>query len=75
MNNKPTTFSELLANWASPKELSVDLAIPYINSQQMKMRGSVSVKHWPRLIQAAAAKGVKITANDLVALRSRKVDA
>ena len=75
MKTKPTTFPELLSLWPSPKDLSLALGVPYINAQQMKMRKSVSVKHWPQLIQAARAEGVKITSDDLVAMRLRKIAA
>lgn len=75
MKTKPSTFAELLALWESPKALSAELGVPYINAQQMKRRKSVGIDHWPRLIQVAATKGVKLTTDDLVAMRSRKVAA
>ena len=75
MNAKPTTFKELLDLWDTPKALSAELGVPYINAQQMKRRQSVGVDHWPTLIKLAASKGVKITTDDLVAMRSRKVAA
>ena len=68
MNKKPDTFDELLSLWESPKALSADLGVPYINAQQMKLRKSVGVDHWPRMIELASARGVKIDANDLLAM-------
>lgn len=70
MNSKPTTFDELLALWETPKALSIALNVPYINAQAMKRRKSIGVDHWPRLIELAAEQGVKITADDLLRMRT-----
>lgn len=70
MSKTPTTFDELLALWDSPKALSVDLNVPYINAQAMKRRKSVGVDHWPRLIELAAERGVRLTADDLLRMRA-----
>lgn len=77
METKPDTFEKLLELWKTPKALSADLGVPYINAQQMFRRKSVGIDHWPRLIDLASAKGVQITNDDLVAmsLRRREVAA
>jgi hypothetical protein len=72
MTNKPSTFAELLDNWPTPKALSADLDVPYINAQQMKRRRSVDVAHWPRLIDLLAAKGIALTNDDLVAMAIKR---
>ena len=69
MLQKPTTFEELLSLWETPKDLSVDLGVPYVNAQSMKRRKSVSVDHWPKLIELAGQRGVKITADDLLKMK------
>lgn len=66
---QPTTFDDLLALWESPKALSLALDVPYVTAQQMKRRKSVSVDHWPRLIELAGERGVKITTDDLLKMR------
>lgn len=72
MRTKPDTFEKLLTLWESPKALSADLGVPYINAQQMLRRKSVGIDHWPRLIELASAKGVQITNDDLVAMSLKR---
>ncbi len=72
---KPNTFEELLSLWENPKALSLDLGVPYINAQMMKRRRSVGVTHWPRLIDLAAAKGIRLTNDDLVAMTVKRREA
>lgn len=67
---KPSTFDELLALWETPKALSADLGVPYVNAQLMKRRKSVGVDHWPKLIEVAQARGVALTTDDLLAMRA-----
>lgn len=69
MANHPKTFDEILALWASPKELSLALEVPYVTAQQMKQRKTVGVKHWPKLIELARERGVHITADDLLKMK------
>ena len=69
---KPETFDELLGLWETPKELSIELDTIYVTAQLMKRRRSVGVNHWPKLITAAAAKGVHLTTDDLLAMRERR---
>lgn len=64
------SFDDVLALWASPKALSDDLRIPYVNAQAMKNRGSIAVDHWPRLIELLAERGYAVTADDLLKMRA-----
>lgn len=70
MQSKPSTFSELLANW-STSDLSADLGVPYVNARKMKERGSVAPEHWQTLITTAKRRGFRLTPDDLVAMRQR----
>lgn len=72
MRKKPATFEELLKLWGNPKALSADLAVPYINAQQMFRRKSVGIGHWPRLMEIASSKGVELTSDDLVVMAHRR---
>lgn len=69
MTKHPKTFDEILSLWGSPKDLSLALDVPYVTAQQMKLRKTVGVKHWPKLIAASKARGVDITADDLLKMR------
>lgn len=74
MNAKLTTFPALLSHWTT-LELSADLDVPYVNARKMLERQSVGITHWPRLIDAAAGKGIPLRYSDLVAMRRAKVAA
>lgn len=67
---KPKTFPDLLTHW-STLELSADLSVPYVTARKMRERGSVSVPHWPTLIEKAASKGLNLEYSDLVAMKQR----
>jgi len=69
MAKHPKTFDDILSLWASPKELSLALDVPYVTAQQMKRRKSVGIDHWPRLIELAGERGMKITADDLLKMK------
>lgn len=73
--NTIQTFDDLLSLWESPKDLSAALGVPYVNAQLMKHRKSVGLNHWPRLIAAAGEKGIQLTTDDLLAMRSRTREA
>ena len=65
---KLSTFDDVLALWATPKALSDDLGVPYINAQAMKARGSIGVGHWPKMVKLLAAKGYSVSTDDLAAM-------
>jgi len=69
MEKRPKTFDDLLSLWGSPKELSLALDVPYVTAQQMKRRKTVSVEHWPRLLELAKERGIEITADDLLKMK------
>lgn len=69
MPKHPKTFDDILSLWGSPKELSVALDVPYVTAQQMKRRKTVSVEHWPKLIELTKARGIQITADDLLKMK------
>lgn len=75
MQNKPDSFEAILAHWDSHKSLSLALGVPYVNAQAMRKRRSVSVDHWPRLIELLAAKGIHITNDDLVQMTLKRREA
>jgi len=69
MPKHPETFEDILALWDSPKDLSVALNVPYVTAQQMKRRKTVSVEHWPKLIELTRQRGINITADDLLKMK------
>jgi hypothetical protein len=69
MAKHPKTFDDLLSLWASPKELSLALGVSYIDAYAFKRRGTVAVRHWPKLIEGAREKGLNLTAEDLLKMK------
>lgn len=64
-------FEQLLDIFTA-QELSAALACPYQTAAAMKRRGSVGTKHWPRLIDAARARGVALDGDKLIKLAAQR---
>lgn len=71
MEHTPDTFDALLAHWTTP-ELSADLGVPYVTARKMRERKSVSVDHWPRLVEAAQRRGIPISVEKLMRMRNKR---
>jgi len=65
-------FEELLALW-TPAQLARALPCPYQTAVAMHARGSIGPRHWARLIELAPARGVSLTAEDLIRLHDLKM--
>lgn len=74
MKHAPDTFETLLAHWTTP-ELSADLGVPYVTARKMRERKSVGVDHWPRLVEAAARKGILLNIERLMEMRNQRTVA
>lgn len=72
MSKKPETFEELLRLWDRPKALSDALGVTYINAQQILRRKSIGIAHWPKVIELAAERGIRLTNDDLVAMSLKR---
>lgn len=72
MMNKPDTFEALLDLWKTPKALSEALDVKYVTAQQMMLRKSVGIDHWPKLIGLAQSHGITLTNDDLVAMSLKR---
>jgi hypothetical protein len=66
MNHEPTTFRELIDRFGGIPAIQSDLGVPYVTAQKMYQRDSIAVRHWPRLMSAAAARDIRVTADALV---------
>lgn len=58
MNGSPTSISALIAHWPTIAEFAADIGCGYEAARQMRMRGSISAKHWQNVVVAAAKRGV-----------------
>jgi hypothetical protein len=68
------TFDDLLSRWTT-LELSAALGVPYVTARKMRERKSVAVPHWAALLAAAAERGIFLSYDDLVAMRSASAPA
>lgn len=70
---QPDTFSELLADWPT-LQLSADLGVSYVTARKMRERESVGIVHWPRLIEKAKKRGIRLSYDRLVAMRAARTE-
>jgi hypothetical protein len=62
-------ISEFIDNWGTPTELAVDLGISTQHLRMMRLRGSIPVRFWPRLVAASYRRSMDgISYEVLVAL-------
>jgi hypothetical protein len=74
------TFDELIGTWprgvdGDGRELTsigtfaADVGIAYYHAQVMKQRRSIGADYWPRVLDAAAKRGVALSEKDLFRMR------
>lgn len=56
---QPKSFREVLGLWPQISDAAQDLGLKYDAVAQWVKRDSIPVAYWPRLINAAAARGFK----------------
>jgi hypothetical protein len=60
-------FREITYLWPSPAALAEDLGVSIHAVRKYRMVGHIDARHWPRLLDAAAKRGIPLTADDLIA--------
>lgn len=65
MTNRPDTFQALFAQLGGTRCVADALGLPYNTASKMRLRNSVSARHWPRLIALARGRGLALTVADL----------
>lgn len=70
MRDIDTLFDEL----GGPAAVETETGITANHVRQMKLRRSIPVRHWPKLIDAAKRKGVTLTEADLLSMNVPSVD-
>jgi hypothetical protein len=53
-----TTFDDLFERWGRPRHLSTDLGVTPQHLRMMRVRRSIPVRFWPRLVAGAARRGI-----------------
>jgi len=55
-----TTVRDIISKWPSASEMARDLGLRRAgHGAMMKMRGSIPPQHWPKLVEAAAQRGIE----------------
>ena len=52
------TFDDLFTRWPRQGHLSADLGVSPQHLRMMRVRGSIPVRFWPRMVAAAARRGI-----------------
>lgn len=63
----PKTIDELFQQMGGPTAVARILAVGVSTASEMKRRGSVPVRYWPKLITHAQSQGTPLTESDLLA--------
>jgi hypothetical protein len=71
------TVRDIIEKWPTAAEMARDLGLRRSgHGAMMKMRGSIPVQHWPRLVEAASARGIcDVTYETLTLAHARAVEA
>lgn len=56
-----TTFLDIIELWPSVSDFAADIGIEESHARTIKVRNSISPTHWPKLVEAAAARNIPIT--------------
>lgn len=59
MNAHPASVSDLIARWKTITEFASEVGCGYEAARQMRRRESIAPEHWPRVIEASAARGIE----------------
>lgn len=59
MSKTPTSISILIDQWETIGEFAADVGCGYEAARQMRLRESISPRHWNGVIAAAARKEIK----------------
>lgn len=70
MANTPTSISDLISKWPTIVAFASAVGCGYEAARKMSDRESIAPEHWPAVVAAAKAHGVKgVTLNWLAAQR------
>jgi len=58
MDDTITTFDDLFECWSRQCHLSADFGVTPQHLRMMRVRRSIPVRFWPRLVAAAARRGI-----------------
>jgi hypothetical protein len=75
MQPRIQTVSDIIGQWPSAEAFSSDLGLKHLShSRVMKVRGRIPRQHWPRVVEAAKARGLPVTEEVLKAAHVQSSD-
>ncbi len=57
--NPPESVADLVDRWGTIKRFAESVGCGYEAARKMRARDSIDSKHWPKVVSAARANGVK----------------
>jgi hypothetical protein len=64
-----TSVRDIINKWPSASEMARDIGLRRPgHGSMMKMRGSIALQHWPKLVEAAKRRGIKGVSFETLAL-------
>lgn len=60
-DDTPRTASDIIDCWPSPKAFGDDIGVKLSHVHVMKVRGSIPARRWPRVVEAARARDICLT--------------
>lgn len=69
------TFGDLFDKFDGPARVGQAIGVSTIHAANMKRRGSIPPRYWPRLVQAATERGIsEVTADKLAELAAARAE-
>lgn len=57
----PLSAADIIDRWPSPKAFGEDIGVKLSHVHVMKVRGSIPARRWPRVVEAAKARSIPLT--------------
>ena len=67
-----SSFSEVIDLWPSIAELARDIGEPYETVRQWRLRDSIPLRAFTRVVRAAARRDFNVSTDDLIRIADRK---
>lgn len=69
------TFQDLIARWPSVAEFAREIDVQYQTARKMNDRNNIHSEHWEVVLGAARARGIRVSADDLLRMSRVRRDA
>ena len=67
------SFRSIIERWPSAEQFSADIGLKYpSHARVMKVRNSIPVSYWPKVLEAAQARSIGLTETELSAAKKAR---